>query len=295
MDLFLFIDTYYNMKFPKEEFWYFHIGLGLAFILINRMFINEDIYYFDLFIFIFPVMGFGGLLFIELIPKLDTDYHVIEESSDFKTYLKDHRELDFINLSVELGTMSAYDILATGSPEEKKRFLINFDAPDEKFKVEVLEKALLDEDTDVIHYAATELNSMYEKHRLEIQEAVKNGDLKDVFKSYKSYIRSGLLKGEVLMIYQKKALSVLKTLFEKNREYALELLELYRDMGDEEQCQKYLGKLLAEEEPDTKIVNFALKYYYEKNWYLKIIQLKDQILKSGYEIPYHLKNNIKGV
>jgi hypothetical protein len=238
-------------------------------------------------------MGFGGLLFIELIPKLNADYQMIEESSDFKTYLKNRREVEFIDLAVELGTMGAYDILATGNPEEKKRFLINFDPPDERFKVEVLEKALLDEDIDVIHYAATELNSIYEKHKVNISEANKNGDLKKRFKSYNDYIQSGLLKGDVLLIAQKKALEVLEIIFDKDKEYAPQLLGFYKDMGDEKKCQVYLERFLKEEDPDIGVLNFALEYYYEKNWYEKIIKLKEKFLKRGLEMPYHLRNEVK--
>jgi hypothetical protein len=294
LDLYLFTETYYSLRFPLEKFWYFHIGLGLIFLLLNHIFLNEDIYYFDLFIFLFPVMGFGGLLFIELIPKLDSDYQMIEESSDFKTYLKNRREVEFIDLAVELGTMGAYDILATGTPEEKKSFLINFNPPDERFKVEVLEKALLDEDIDVIHYAATELNWIYEKHRVNILKANKNGDLKKIFKSYNDYIKSGLLKGDVLLMAQKKALGTLKTLFDKDKSYAPDLLRFYKNMGDEKKCQIHLERFLEEEDPDVGVLNFALEYYYENNWYEKIIQLKEKFLKRGLEMPYHLRNIIKG-
>jgi hypothetical protein len=238
-------------------------------------------------------MGFGGLLFIELIPKLDTDYQMIEESSDFKTYLKNRREIEFIDLAVELGTMGAFDILATGTPEEKKRFLINFNPPDERFKVEVLEKALLDEDIDVIHYAATELNWIYEKHGINIQKANQSGDLDKIFKSYNDYIESGLLKGDVLLIAQKKALHSLKTLFDRDKNYAVKLLEFYKNM-DDKKCQINLERLLEEEEPDAEVLNFALEYYYEKNWYEKIIQMKERFVKKGIEMPYHLRKHIKG-
>ncbi|WP_319202640.1 hypothetical protein [uncultured Ilyobacter sp.] len=293
LDSFLFLDTYYRLKFPMEKFWYFHIGLSLIFILLNHIFFHKDIYYFDLLIFLFPVMGFGGLLFIELIPKLDTDYQMIEESSDFKTYLKNRREIEFIDLAVELGTMGAFDILATGTPEEKKRFLINFNPPDERFKVEVLEKALLDEDIDVIHYAATELNWIYEKHGINIQKANQSGDLDKIFKSYNDYIESGLLKGDVLLIAQKKALHSLKTLFDRDKTYAVKLLEFYKNM-DDNKCQINLERLLEEEEPDAEVLNFALEYYYEKNWYEKIIQMKERFVKKGIEMPYHLRKHIKG-
>ncbi|WP_320046753.1 hypothetical protein [uncultured Ilyobacter sp.] len=238
-------------------------------------------------------MGFGGLLFIELIPRLDFDYQMIEESSDFERYLKNRREVKFIDLAVELGTMGAFDILATGTPEEKKRFLINFNPPDERFKVEVLEKALLDEDIDVIHYAATELNWIYEKHGINIQKTDQSGDLDKIFKSYNDYIESGLLKGDVLLIAQKKALNTLKTLFDKDKSYAAKLLEFYKNM-DDKKCQIHLERLLEEEEPDAEVVNFALEYYYEKNWYEKIIQMKERFIKNGLEMPYHLRNDIKG-
>jgi len=238
-------------------------------------------------------MGFGGFLFIELIPKLDADYQMIEESSDFKTYLKNRREVEFIDLALELGTMGAFDILATGTPEEKKDFLINFDPPDERFKVEVLEKALLDEDIDVIHYAATELNWIYEKHRINIQNSNQSGDLKKIFKSYNDYIESGLLKGDVLLLAQKKALNILKNLFDKDRSYAVKLLKFYKNM-DDKKCQIHLERILEQEKPDAEVLNFALEYYYEKNWYGKIIQMKEKFIKTGLEIPYHLRNDIKG-
>lgn len=74
-----------------------------------------------------------------------------------------------------------------------------------KIRVEVLKKALKDDDMEVIHYAATELNKLDEKFQNKIKALSKQIEKKEeLLKKYREYCESGLLESNILEYYQKK-------------------------------------------------------------------------------------------
>jgi len=292
LDLYIILESCYYLEMSLKNLWRLHLVFTGIFWLLNKTFLKMDINYFDVLIILFPGIGFGGLLFVEILPEKRSEYSEIEESLELKSYISDRRDLEYIDISAELGVIGAYDHLLTGTSQEKKKFLMGFNPPEISFKVDVLKKSLLDEDTDVIHYAATELNNIDESFQKEISERERSGDEEGVFESHLKYIRSKLLDGEILSFYQERALKLLLKL--SNEKFILEELELLRDTMRLEECELKLEKLL-DGTPNTKILNFALRFFYERNHYNKVLELRKRFPEEVENISVSLLKDEEGV
>lgn len=91
---------------------------------------------------------------------------------------------------------------------------------------------MLDDDIDVIHYAAAELNKIDVRLQENIKNAEKEKNLYKIYDAYREYIDSGLLFESILKFYQNKTLSLLLQLVEKDKRKEYELLKLYRKIGE---------------------------------------------------------------
>jgi len=283
LDSILVFYTYFDLSMHLSKFWIYHFLIGGLFFLVNEVIFKKDLAYFDVVIILFPVLGYGALFFLEVLPERESEYSEVEESIDLKNYIKDRRELEYIDVEADLGIIGAYDSLAVGTPMEKKKFLMGFNPPERSFKIDVLKKALVDDDLDVIHYAATELNNIDQGFQKQISDLEKKGERESLFKVYKDYAESQLLEGEIRKLYQKKALEILMVL--PKGMYILEELHLLKDMGHKRECQKIIDELLKGEE-DSEIIHFAMRFYYENNLYEDIKRLKERFPERVRNLPF---------
>lgn len=292
LDTYLILRTAYYQEMTLKVFWVCHLIYTGIFWSLNEAFFKRDINYFDVLIILFPGIGFSGLFFLEVLPERRSEYSEIEETLELKSYIKERRDLEYIDVSTELGVIGAYDRLHTGTSQEKKKFLMSFNPPEISFKVDVLKKALLDEDIDVIHYAATELNRIDEAFQKEIHMGEMRGEFEKVFNSYLKYTHSGLLEGEILKFYQEGALALLEKFSEEK--FLVEELELLRDTLRIEACEVKLEKLLNVN-PSMGIIKFALKFYYERNHYNKVLEVKKRFPEEAEAISLGLLKEKEGV
>lgn len=196
----------------QSLFWLCHESVVLGFLLINYFFFSEDIAHYDIFMILFP--GLGVLL---LLLECFFDRFISEKTLkdplflDFEPKKKETKKEEFTYEDFDV--MSSDDLLASDNIKQKKKFLFSFQTEDIAYKVKILQKALLDDDIDVIHYAATELNKIETKIQQDIDFEEKKGkDGVKIYEAYKKYIDSGLLFGAILDFYLERAISILKTL-----------------------------------------------------------------------------------
>lgn len=256
----------------KSYFWICHFSLALIFIYLNKLFSGEK--QFDIFILIFPIIGYCMIFVNQFLFFRDYFQSEIEINEDLEKYILNEEKEIIVNSSIDLNLIGAYDILAVGTPKEKKEFLIGFETQNLQFKVDVLEKALWDEDIEVIHYAATEINKIDENFQKIIKEKTAQKDLNEICKVYYDYCTSGLLLGKILEFYQRKYIHFVKS--KENLELIDEynLLNIYKDMEDYTECNKLIQELVKNEKLDTKIIEFLEKYYYDLNDYEMLREVK---------------------
>ena len=191
----------------KSYFWGLHFIATFVFLILEKKLReNEDC---EVFILLFPCIGYLILLLGYFIRFKGNVQSELEENISYEKYLEDMEKDIIVQSSLDLNLIGAYDILSVGTPKEKKDFFIGFETSNIKFKVEVLKKALWDNDIDVIHYAATEINKIDEKFQNDIQRYKKDGNIEKLCKTYFEYSISGLLEGSVLEFYQNMFLNTL--------------------------------------------------------------------------------------
>lgn len=256
----------------RSYFWISNFSLALIFIYLNRLFLGEN--QFDIFILIFPIVGYvmaliNNFLFFREYFKSD-----IEINENLEKYILNEEKEIIVNSSIDLNLIGAYDILAVGTPTEKKNFLIGFETQNLKFKVDVLKKALWDEDIEVIHYAATEINKIDENFQKVIKEKEMLKDSNELSKIYYDYCTSGLLLGEILEFYQNKYIDIAKSKENLDIIDKYNLLTIYKDMKDYKACNRLIQELIEKKDLDEKIVEFIEKYYYDLNDYEMLKEVK---------------------
>jgi len=265
----------------RSIFWILHFMLSLIFIFVYKRVFQESIGYYDVFIIIFPVVGMF-LFFIDQVFSVWKAKKAIAEevlgNNEIEEILQKLKKDYMVS---EFDVMSSYDLLSSSNNSNKKKFLFPFESKDPKLKVEMLQRALQDKNTEVIHYAATEVNKLdagiqekinnLEKEKIKEtdKEELKKLDYK-IFKLYKSYIDSGLLFGEILRFYQNKAIELLKTLKISRKEKEFFLIELYENMDNKNEYENLLkNRIDMYSEPDL-ITNY-LKFLYKENRFEELL------------------------
>ncbi|MGL4861927.1 MAG: hypothetical protein ACRC4T_02240 [Cetobacterium sp.] len=269
ISVFLILDSliFYNFKNEvlsfRSYFWICHFLLSLIFIYLNKLISGEK--QFDILILIFPVIGYCMILINQFLFFRDYFKSDIEINEDLEKYILNEEKEIIVNSSIDLNLIGAYDILAVGTPVEKKNFLIGFETQNLKFKIEVLKKALWDEDIEVIHYAATEINKIDENFQKLIKEKTNLKNLNEICEVYYDYCTSGLLIGEILEFYQKKYIYYVKSKKEIESRDKYNLLNIYKDMKNYMECDKLIEDIIKNESLDQTTVEFIEKYYYDLN------------------------------
>lgn len=269
ISIFLILDSliFYNFKNEvlsfRSYFWICHFSFSLIFIYLNKLISGEK--QFDILILIFPVIGYCMILINQFLFFRDYFKSEIEINEDLEKYILNEEKEIIVNSSIDLNLIGAYDILAVGTPVEKKNFLIGFETQNLKFKIEVLKKALWDEDIEVIHYAATEINKIDENFQKLIKEKTNLKNINEICEVYYDYCTSGLLIGEILEFYQKKYIYYVKSKKEIESRDKYNLLNIYNDMKNYKECDKLIEDIIKNESLNQTIVEFIEKYYYDLN------------------------------
>lgn len=286
IEIYNFKETYNTISFDslRSKFWLIHMGISAIYIVISTYILKSDIGYYDLILFFLPLVG-GIILLCELVFSIFKDEikNNIEEAYDMEKYIKDSVE-EQLELQKSLNTIAAYDSLNIKTTEEKKKFIFEFNPPNIDFKVEILEKALKDEDINVIHYAAVELNRIDVELQKNIKEAEKTGDKYKLYQAYREYINSGILKDFMLTFYLEKTLDLLLELSGEKRELREELLTIYERLDKKDEYEKLLQNLIAESEK-RELVELMLEFLYKENRYEEMLKYYKKYSNSGAVLP----------
>lgn len=287
--IFEIINFYYNYTSSiytnlRSTFWLIHFSISLIYIFSSYFLFKTDIGYYDVLIIFFPGLGFFIMILDTLFDMKKDIENNIEESYSLEMYKQEKQEEEFINFYIDINTVGAYDSLLIKNSEEKKKFLFEFNPPDISFKVEILQKALLDNDIDVIHYAATELNKIDVRLQENIKKAKKNGNLHEIYTAYQKYINSGLLFESILEFYQKKTLFILLKLVEKDKKYEYELLKLYKEIGEKSKYEELLNRLLINNSSKA-LVEKLMQFLYNENRFRDMLAIHAKYKKFGIKLP----------
>lgn len=294
VEIYNFKENYNVVTFEslRSKFWLIHMGISVFYIGITTYLLKSDIGYYDLLLFFLPLIGeiilLCELLFSIFKARIENN---IEEAYEIGNHIKDSVE-EKLELQNSLNTIAAYDSLTVKTTEEKKKFIFEFNPPNLDFKVEILEKALKDEDINVIHYAAVELNRIDVELQNNIKEAEKTGDKFKLYQAYKRYIDSGILKKFMLTFYLEKSLNLLLELGKEKKELREDLLSIYEKLGKKDKYREWL-QILIDEEGKKELVELMLEFLYKENRYEEMLEYHKRYSKLGIVLPEVFKREVE--
>ena len=223
----------------RSTFWLLHEGAVLIFLGLCHYILREEIGYFDIFVLLFPLLGVIFLIFEEIFFFWKVSQSLVEEVLFSEVNYENEREEDFSAANFDV--MSSYDLFLSDNSEKKKKFLFSYNPSDISVKTEILQRALLDENIDVIHYAATELNTIDTEIQAKINSAEKREKSKEndlrIYRLYKKYNKSGLLFGAISDFYRKKMFGMLNNLKISQEEKEKELIDIYEKLEYKEEYE----------------------------------------------------------
>ena len=273
----------------RSLFWGFHELITLIFLGISYILLHEDIGYYDVFLILFPLIGISLLLLERIFQKWKVSNAVIDEllSSDEQ---EEKKEQKFVPEEFEI--MSYYDLLSSDNIDEKKKFLFSFQTKEIDLKIKILKKALLDKNIDVIHYAATELNKIETELQNKISELEKKDDKEELYRTYKTYINSGLLYDSILEFYLRKAAELLGSLDKNTIDKGKELLCLYKLGNEIVEYEDILKKRIKKKEEKKDIQDYCY-FLYQENHFADLLKILKKYKSKNIEIPYCFKQYVK--
>ena len=273
-------EGYINLR---SRFWLVHLAAAFTFILIFNYVLKKDMEYYDTAVIFSPCLGVFVMILTYLF-KVKEGIEIYIEESFAQEQFEKKRAKEEINFHKDINLIGAYNALLVNTPDEKKKLLVEFNPPSISFKIEILQKALLDEDIDVIHYAAAELNKIDVKFQERIKRAEKTKELPKIYKAYREYTDSGLLLDSILKFYQEKTLSLLLELVKTDKAYELELLDFYKKTGRKDEYEALLLKFL-DSEVTPSLVEQLLRFLYSENRYREMLESYNQYKECGVKLP----------
>jgi tetratricopeptide (TPR) repeat protein len=186
--------------------------------------------------------------------------------------------------------MDMSGVFSYASAINKKEAIVDLLSSDVARNCRMLQKGLLDDDVEVVHYTASTLNYLENRFEKAIREARDTAaaeltleHLDQLVLLYENYIDSGLLDDDIKPMYHRKVIEVLELElkeFGSTVHVARLLAQAYLRQG---RHQEAVTLLLAavESYPDDMDLKFTLmRYYYEKGDLLAVQQTAEQIDSS---------------
>lgn len=178
------------------------------------------------------------------------------------------RYISFINLmdgpgkvdyEEEMRTLSFMDQMNLLDAHSKKNLIMDLSLNQYDRKINLLQRGLSDSDAEVQHYSAATINMIENEYTRIINKLREQFNLynetealKQLVNVYKSYMESGLLSGEVKLVFNKEYIQTLNKLLERkkeNPEILDELVKAYVTSGNFERART-INQLLMKNYPD---------------------------------------------
>lgn len=222
----------------------------------------------------------GVCLFLTELWAEKTGRCGIREISPEKTGLSDAK---YKNIQVEREDHSGMvvpleEAIAVNDAKTRRKLLLDILHKNPEEHIELLQRARMTDDTELTHYATTtmmEIQSGYEQIIRELENELRQVQisedksdwekvLRKLRKELEMYIDSGLITGNILMIYRRKlgdVMTQLLALEPENKAYHLGKLENDIEQGAFEGVEEGLTALLDKWQEDEQVYRMLVNYY----------------------------------
>lgn len=246
--------------------------------------------------FMIPGMGVILVLFLDIAliiiqnkPNLLENYHKYIE---YINELISRNKLDF---EKELNVVSALDSLKLSNAKKKKNVIIDLISDDIDLKINILRRALNDEDPEVVHYASSIINLVEAEYEISINElkdqyVTTNSEevLKELIIVYDDYLSSGLINENLLRFEQEEYLNIINEYIEKfGYEYdvMIKKVDILIKMNNNEEALYVLKSISNNNKETNEHYFYKLKALYNIKENKEVIILAEKIKNSDINIP----------
>lgn len=248
----------------------------------------------------FPIVGW---LFPLFWPK-DLHRDADEEFSDYVTRQQEEHQVRRIGLysrmetEKELSVIPIEDALLISEHQTRRRVMIDVLKQDTNHYLEILQRAVSNEDTETSHYAVSAIMEVKRKMLLALQDLSvqyeNNKQDEYVVRTYaevlKGFMSSGFLDGRTLLKHRYTYLAVLESLTElaENSEWAYhEKVNVELELGMFAEAET-TGLLYIEKHPFSEDAYLCLlKVYYTTKSAVKLYETLDRLKRTPMRLSNH--------
>ncbi|MCR3759427.1 hypothetical protein KYB31_10570 [Clostridium felsineum] len=284
-----------------------HLLICLIFYIYLRKNKNslEKVIYKIVMVLLIPIFGFAyfGIIYI-LDKRKYKDENVL---SDYEEYIKNtisSANLKINNLKKERNLVPISEAFILNSNSVKRELIINIVKSNPLKHIDILEKALENEDTEVSHYAAsaiTELKSYFmENIQRETVKYEKDKENIEVLISYlntiKQYIDSGFLEGRQLKKYEQLYSDKLEELLAKYKveaRYFIEKINLDIKLEDFNSARRYCKIFYENYKDDEEPYIMFMKIFYILRDQVSFSRALDNLMNSNIRFSNEALNMVR--
>ena len=125
-----------------------------------------------------------------------------------------------------------------------------------------------------------------------ISELEKKDNKEELYRTYKTYINSGLLYDSILEFYLRKAAELLGSLDKNTIDKEEELLSLCKLGNETEEYEDILKKRIKKKEEKKDIQDYCY-FLYQENRFEDLLEMLKKYKSKNIEIPYCFKQYVK--
>lgn len=215
------------------------------------------------------------------------------------------RDVKYQRISVDEGknadiTVPLEEAILVNDATVRRRLMMDVLQKGPKDHIELLQKARNSDDTELTHYATTamlEIQGRYESGIHALSEDLRSDPsnvaiLRRLRRELVQYIDSGLISGNIMLIYRRQLSEVdrqLTVLKPQNRTYAVEYLRNQMAMGMFEGIEEELKQLLERFPKEEQICDVMMEYYWQTKQGEQIKQLLAQMKKDEMYLSHEAK------
>ncbi len=263
-----------------------------AFILIWRGLIKADFLMLAVIICV-PLFGIVSAL---VVSRLIRTGKVGKNSKNLENMKNGPAEGDelFVEAPDSVNVVPLEDALIMDDPTVRRSVMLDVLMSDTKDYVDVIDKARMNDDTEVVHYATTAMVELSKEYELRAQELsaqyaenpLKEGLLEEYISFLEQYVNSSMIQGQLLEIQRNTLMQLLAekvNRYSKPEDYE-ELVKALLGQRLYQNADQVLSEMEEKWPDDERNFKLRMRYLYETGSGLKI---KEMIYKVSSSDKYY--------
>lgn len=273
-----------------------HIFLSIIFLIFNMKNSRDDSLYKFIVVLFIPLFGFIYFFFVFILKKFFSKSN--NGLAEYEKYIKNdvHNQLiRRLNIDKEINIVPVNEALIINESKIKRNLLIDLVKDSKINHIELLKKALENNDTETSHYAAVaiaevkkqfetslyNLSYIYEQDKTNVQTLISYVDL------LKNYLQSTLLDETMYLkikdSYSKK-LSELLNLYTENEQYFIDKINCDMELNNFLSAGEYCKMFLTIYKNSEESYLMCMKFYYTLKDYQNFKKTFNLLKKSKIKL-----------